>query len=263
MQTFYVQARQPNVVFGAWRPSEVYFPSGGLRIDAFGSVRAPIFLDTGMVYSVVSQVPQASPALLRSLPGEWTQDVLETYTQLPASFSPRVRSLAQQITSDARSPYEAVVAVQRWLRMNTEYNLEVPAEPPGADPVERFLFGSRQGYCEHIATSMAVLLRAVGVPTRLVTGFATTVGPNGEVEVRRADAHAWIEILDPAVGWVPFDATPAGAPRVAHARRPVLRIGEGWRRTVLAWSHEDQVAVAHHAGEVFGTVVRFAAAPRG
>jgi hypothetical protein len=102
-----------------------------------------------------------------------------------------------------------VLAVQRWLRANTVYDLDVPRDPPGADAVDEFLFERRRGFCEHIASAMAVLLRSVGIPTRFVTGF----GPGqrnaftGYFQVRESDAHAWVEVLYPGIGWVPYDPT--------------------------------------------------------
>ncbi|MEX2275339.1 MAG: DUF3488 and transglutaminase-like domain-containing protein [Actinomycetota bacterium] len=209
VQTFYVQVREPNVVFGAWQPQEVYFPAGGLRVDNYGSIRAPILLDAGTIYSVVSHVPVVSAPELRSLPDAWPQESLERYTQLPAGLSSQVRTLAERITAGEDSAYDKVLAVQRWLRANTRYNLDVPREVPGADPIETFLFDRREGYCEHIASSMALLLRAVGVPTRLATGF----GPGdrntftGYFEVKESDAHAWVEVLYPGVGWLSYDPT--------------------------------------------------------
>ena len=89
------------------------------------------------------------------------------------------------------------------------YNLDIPPYPPGVDAVDHFLFETREGFCEHIASAMAVLLRASGIPTRLVTGF----GPGdrnpftGYWEVRASDAHAWVEVFYPGVGWIPYDPT--------------------------------------------------------
>ena len=216
VQTFYVQTREPNVVFGAWRPEEVFFPSGGLRVDAYGSIRAPVLLDAGTVYSVVSEIPVVSDSQLRSLPQTWPQDVVDRYTQLPPGFSPQVRALAERITEGETSTFGKVQAVQRWLRENTLYNLDVPPEAPGADPIETFLLERQEGYCEHIASSMALMLRAVGVPTRLATGF----GPGdrntftGYFEVKESDAHAWVEVAYPGVGWLPYDPT-FGVPQAA------------------------------------------------
>jgi protein-glutamine gamma-glutamyltransferase len=209
VQTFYVESQEPNVVFGAYRPSEIYFPAAGLRVDRYDSIRSPILLDPGMIYSVVSEVPVLSPGALRPLQPSWPREELDRYTQLPSSLPSRVGELAHRITDGRPSVYDKVLAVQRWLRDNTQYNLNIPPDPAGTDPIDEFLFVRRQGFCEHIATAMALLLREVGIPTRLVTGF----GPGernpltGYFEVREREAHAWIEVLYPGVGWVPYDPT--------------------------------------------------------
>src|SRR4029078_3445396 len=65
MQTFYIDTQQPNVLFAASVPSQVYFPAGGLKVDRYGSLRSPILLDQGLVYSVVSDVPVTEPRILR------------------------------------------------------------------------------------------------------------------------------------------------------------------------------------------------------
>ena len=210
VQTFFIEQAQPNVVFAAGMPRTVYFPSGGLRVDRDLSVRSPIFLDQGLVYSVESSVPDGAPEQLRllgsirSVPGP-----LRRYVQLPEELPQRVRDLARQITAGASTEYDAVTAVQAWLQTNTRYDLTVPREPDGVDAVDHFLFDTRRGFCEHIAASMAVLLRAQGIPTRIVTGY----GPGernpftGYYEVRNSDAHAWVEVLYRGVGWVPYDPT--------------------------------------------------------
>ena len=96
-----------------------------------------------------------------------------------------------------------------WLRANTRYDLDVPREPDGVDAVDHFLFETQRGFCEHIASAMAVLLRSVGIPTRIVVGY----GPGernpltGYFEVRQSDAHAWVEVWYPQAGWLPYDPT--------------------------------------------------------
>ncbi len=213
LATFYVEADLPNVVFGAWKPVQAYFPSSRLVIDAYGSVRAPILLDDGVVYSVMSDVPAVTPDVLRtfdSMPRDPDLDAaLEPYLQLPGELPERVRLLAGRITAVAPTRYDAVEAVQTWLRRNTRYDLDIPPFPPGVDAVDHFLFEGRRGFCEHIASAMAVLLRASGIPARFVTGF----GPGdrnpftGYWEVRASDAHAWVEVFYPGAGWVPYDPT--------------------------------------------------------
>lgn len=207
--TFYVQSQEPNIVFAAYRPAEVFFPAGQLSIDRYSSIRSPILLDRGLVYSVISDVPVTTPAMLRSAGASWSAAALARYTQLPSDLPQRDVDLARRITSTATTTYDRVMAVQTWLQRNTRYNLDIPRDPPGVDAVDEFLFVRREGFCEHIASAMAVLLRAVGVPTRLVTGF----GPGernpftGYFDVRESDAHAWLEVLYPRYGWVPYDPT--------------------------------------------------------
>jgi transglutaminase-like putative cysteine protease len=210
VQTFYVSQAQPNVLFAAARAEKVYFPGSGLQVDRYGSIRSSFLLDEGMVYSVVSQVPVVPTPLLRLLPRPNTNaPSLARYLQLPAELPQRDRDLAARIVGDADSEEEAVVRVQAWIQQHTTYDLSVPREPPGVDAVDHFLFDTHRGFCEHIASAMAVLLRAEGIPTRIVTGY----GPGernpltGYFEVRQADAHAWVEVYYPRVGWLPYDPT--------------------------------------------------------
>ena len=209
VQTFYIAQPQPNVLFAAARANMVYFPSGGLRVDRNGSIRSPILLDEGMVYSVVSQVPRIPAAALASAPLPPVTRHLESYLELPADLPQRDRDLAAKIVAGSTGEEDAVERVQAWLRANTRYDLTVPREPPGVDAVDHFLFDTRRGFCEHIASAMAILLRADGIPTRIVTGY----GPGdrnpltGYWEVRQSDAHAWVEVYYPNAGWLPYDPT--------------------------------------------------------
>jgi transglutaminase-like putative cysteine protease len=217
LQTFYVTEVQPNIVFGAYEAKKVYFPAPILRADEYGSIRSPILLDPGMVYSVVSEVPETTPAILRRAPAEWPPDALRQYAQLPRDLPPRVTRLAHRITDGLPTTYDRVIAVQRWLKIHTRYNLDIPIDPPGVDAVDYFLFQRRQGFCEHIASSMAILLRSVGIPARFVVGFDAGVRNilTGYYEVRESDAHSWVEVDYPGIGWVEYDPThhvPSAAP---------------------------------------------------
>jgi transglutaminase-like putative cysteine protease len=215
-QTFYVDTQQPNVLFAAAVPSQVYFPAAGLQVDRYGSIRSPILLDEGMVYSVVSDVPVTEPSILRWAHPSEPISIDPTYLQLPTDLPPRVGALAHRITAGITTQYDQVEAVQSWIRANTKYDLDVPRDPAGVDAVDHFLFVTRTGFCEQIATSLAVMLRTLGIQTRLVTGY----GPGernpltGYFEVRQSDAHAWVEVFYPGIGWVPYDPT-FGVPEAA------------------------------------------------
>ena len=215
-QTFYIDAQQPNVLFAAAVPEQVYFPAGGLEVDRYGSVRSPILLDEGMVYSVVSDVPVTDARTLRLThpPGPIVSDPV--YVQIPRDLPERVGDLARRITAGATTEYDRVEAVQSWIRRNTMYDLDVARDPVGVDAVDHFLFVTRTGFCEQIASSLAVMLRTLGIPTRLVTGY----GPGernpltGYFEVKQSDAHAWVEVWYPGIGWIPYDPT-FGVPEAA------------------------------------------------
>ena len=86
--------------------------------------------------------------------------------------TPRVAALAAQIAGDAPTTYDAIRALESWLGENTKYTLDIPPLPAGADTVEQFLFVDKRGFCMQIASSLTVMLRSLGVPARLVTGFA-------------------------------------------------------------------------------------------
>jgi hypothetical protein len=168
LQTFYIDARQPNALLGAYQARTVYFPTASLQIDRDGSMRSPILLDPGLVYSVISDVGAFSPEELRAAdPVPRGAEELDRYLQLPAELPARARDLARRVTGGATTEYDRVMAVQSWLQTNTVYDLDVPREPDGVDAVDHFLFETRRGFCEHIASAMALLLRARGIPTRL------------------------------------------------------------------------------------------------
>jgi transglutaminase-like putative cysteine protease len=229
VQTFYLDSIQPNVLFTAGRADRVYFPAAGLQMDRFGAIRSPILLDEGLIYSVISQVPSIPFEVLRRLP---TLDPdlrsLARYLQLPDGQPPRVADLARTIVAGSSSEADAVSAVEAWLATNTVYDLQVPREPEGVDAVDHFLFETRRGFCEHIASAMVVLLRSVGIPARIVVGF----GPGernlftGYWEVRQSDAHAWVEVWYPEAGWLPYDPT-FGVPAVERSfasRFPITEV---------------------------------------
>jgi hypothetical protein len=121
----------------------------------------------------------------------------------------RVRGLAEEITAKAPTNYDKVLAIEGWLAANTKYSLNAPLTPAGADVVDHFVFGTRLGWCEQVASTLVVMLRSVGVPARVATGFVTGTSDslNGTYVVREKDAHAWAEVYFAGVGWQGFDPT--------------------------------------------------------
>jgi transglutaminase-like putative cysteine protease len=145
---------------------------------------------------------------------------MRRWLELPAGFNPRTLALAQQLRQqapDAAPERLSNLVLTRFRQDSFQYTLEPPLL--GRDAVDEFLFGSKAGFCEHYAGAYVVLMRAMGVPARVVTGYqGGEMNPvDGYLTVRQSDAHAWAEIWTQAGGWRRVDPTAAVAPeRVAQ-----------------------------------------------
>jgi transglutaminase-like putative cysteine protease len=224
VQTYYLEADLPNVVFHAYRPVQVVLDADvWTRPD--GALRASTVLPEGSIYTVVSSRARVDEALLRrqGVIGDRLspigRQVLARYLTVPATTTPATIALARELADGQASTYDVVRAYEGWLRDNVEYDLNAPLPAPGEDAVDDFLFDTRLGFCEQIASAMTVMLRTQGVPARLVTGYlpGTRDRISGVYEVRASDAHAWVEVWFPESGWQAFDPT-ASVPLSADAR---------------------------------------------
>ncbi len=133
---------------------------------------------------------------------------LHNYLDLPDELPERVRDLAVRLTIKQPTPYDQVMAIQNYLRQ-FPYSLKVPGSPTNRDVADYFLFDLQKGYCDYFATTMVVMVRAVGIPARLVTGFSSgsyDYNSNRFVVVQ-ANAHSWVEVYFPGIGWVEFEPT--------------------------------------------------------
>ncbi len=130
------------------------------------------------------------------------------YLQLTDGME-ELRALSGKIIRRADSPLKKALEVQDYLQSNYSYSLE-PGGKNGEDPVNNFLFHTKKGYCEHFASAMVLLLRASGVPARLISGFhgGEWNSYGGYYTVRAQDAHTWVEAYIKNSGWVRFDPTP-------------------------------------------------------
>ncbi len=146
----------------------------------------------------------ASPSLI-----VLTDEDRRCYLQLP-SLNSRVAALAKGISSNALGERALADKTEKFLRDNYRYSLdEAPILNP--QPLESFLFETRKGHCEYFATAMVVLLRNLGVPSRIVNGFRGGDYNEiaGDLVVRARMAHSWVEVFIPDSGWSSFDPTPA------------------------------------------------------
>jgi transglutaminase-like putative cysteine protease len=134
-------------------------------------------------------------------------------TRFEEDRNPRTLALGRQWAQENPEPHQLVARAMQLFNRQFVYTLEPPLLDP-RDPYDDFLFTSKRGFCEHFAGSFALLMRAAGVPTRIVTGYqGGEVNPfNNELIVRQADAHAWAEVWYRDEGWVRVDPTAAVSP---------------------------------------------------
>lgn len=135
--------------------------------------------------------------------------LLALYTRQP-DLDPRVAKLAREITRNAPTSYDKARALEQYLKNEFTYNLD--ALPTKSDPLAEFLFDTRTGHCEYFATAMALMLRTLHIPSRIVNGFqmGSYNSISGVYTVRASDAHSWVEVYFPqSDAWVEFDPTPA------------------------------------------------------
>jgi transglutaminase-like putative cysteine protease len=226
-----------------------------------GSATAPVIGILTGDQRLFARAPVAQPMRYRqtSVPGEvypagageaLDPDRAENL-QLPQegrNANPRTVAFARELRAEHPVDTDYVRAVLQWFRTEKFFYTLAPPLLPGPDPVDAFLFDERRGFCEHYASSFVVLLRAAGIPARVVTGYqGGEVNPaGGYLIVRQSDAHAWAEALIGGM-WRRFDPTGAVAPsRIERGLGGALptsqyvpllaRLDEGWLKSVqLTW----------------------------
>ena len=222
-QEIYLEPTESTVLFALDRAESFYMPHPLAPITTiiihqndYYTLPLSTPLYDRLLYNARSRMPLFNARQLRQA---WDQadaravrEELEPYLQLPKTGTERIAALAQQVVGDLRNPYDQVLALEKFLEENFTYSLE-PMETVSPNPLEDFLLVTRRGYCEHYATALAIMLRTLGVPSRIVNGFQRGAWNSYEqfYLVRQSDAHTWVEVYFPGPGWVPFDPTPVSS----------------------------------------------------
>ncbi|MEO6920400.1 MAG: DUF3488 and transglutaminase-like domain-containing protein [Collimonas sp.] len=200
-------------LFALETPQEAPLLDGArTRLTADHQIRAPRSINERVRYDVISNLGPV-PAI------QLTADDQQQMLALPPGFNPRTREFAASLRNTSANDTALVTAVLRFFRReNFSYTLEPPLL--GKNSVDDFLFSSRAGFCEHYSSSFVVLMRAAGIPARVVTGYqGGEINPvDGMMTVRQSDAHAWAEVWLPPRGWVRVDPTAAVAPNRIETR---------------------------------------------
>jgi transglutaminase-like putative cysteine protease len=202
-------ALSTDVLFAAPTPQEVMGRFHMVDVDETGSLHSPQYAFAPLAYDVVSETGLPSARELQRASTNYPDDIRLVYLRLP-ELNPKIADLARQVASTATNNYDRATAIQDYLRDNFRYTLDPSAIEP-KDPIVSFLFKSKSGYCEYFAAAMAVMLRTLNIPSRLVNGFQrgsyNHIGK--DFVVRARDAHSWVEVYFPNYGWITFDPTPA------------------------------------------------------
>jgi transglutaminase-like putative cysteine protease len=199
-----------------YEPFQLSTPGTDIRFDASHTTAvADQELQPGFTYRVDSRVLLPDYRQLNhrfDYSGAQYQQDLE----LPGDLPPEIGALARAIVrrADAHTPLEKALAVQQYLTdpIVFQYDASVPGGA-GDDALKNFLFATHRGFCQQFASSMAVLLRSLGIPARIAVGFTPGVYNSGAgaYEVTTQNAHTWVEVEFPGFGWVPFEPTPTRA----------------------------------------------------
>ncbi|MFH0915617.1 MAG: transglutaminase domain-containing protein [bacterium] len=233
-QVFQVESVYTNYFFAGGDPQSLSIDQNlALRINEMRSLHVSKALGPTLAYRLIAVIPELKPPELVGKGTDYPR-ALDRYLTLPfprltevsgpdkeagwRSLMPEtgpdgwewvdLYRLNQTIIGDASDPYDLTLRIERYLRTFFDYSL---APPPSeySSPYAAFLFDTRSGYCQHFSGAMALLLRYNGIPARVAVGFTS-----GELEgadvytVSTNNAHAWVEVYFPEVGWVAFDPTP-------------------------------------------------------
>lgn len=262
-------------ISGRTRPANIASPGGGTGITYYvephGS-RQLFLLETPSGASIgartqsigaarVLQLPLPLARRIRyhgtSVPGDrYTERLLPEdralNLKLPAALPDSVRGLAAAIASGESEPAALAARLQAHFSRGYTYSLQVPT--PAGDPLESFLLGHRTGYCEYFAAALAVLLRAQGIPARVVSGYlgGEFVPNGGYYLVTQASAHAWVEAFIGGA-WVRFDPTPSSgelgstyaARQRDRARLWLDTLRMRWNSWVVQYDAESQISLVH------------------
>ena len=232
-----------NVFFLAEEPQSL---TGNFRLVSTDAGGAVYNLDADRPinrYDAVSQLAEIDSDELRGA-ANTSAAGMDEYLELPP-LDVRISKLAEEIAAPAPGNYDKAVALERYLSTHFAYTLELPRSLP-QDPLANFLFERKKGHCEYFASSMAVMLRSLRIPSRIVTGFrgGEYNDLTGQYVVRSSDAHSWVEAYFPGAGWISFDPTPAGSvPERTGWSRMQLYVDAAasfWREWIISYDVSHQ-----------------------
>jgi len=241
-QKIFIEPLDSDVIFGLGIIAGVEMDQRTMFADEAGAVFIPEKAPKRLVYTAYS-----------IFEGQYASGNIPAYLQMPYGLE-KLRKLTDDITKNLKTDIEKASRIENHLLTNYKYSLKTSAPPAGVNPIEYFLFNSKEGYCEHYASAMAMMLRQAGIPSRIVTGFI-----GGErnkygdyIIVKQSDAHSWVEAVIEGK-WKRFDPTPPAPqfqmPSLLSLYIDYLRLK--WYRYVVGFSSSDQKSLLRYFSTPF------------
>ena len=233
VQRVQVLNARTDIIFGGYRIVQTSEPYGSATQNSDGSWSMERPFEEGDSYELLSRVPQPTVSQLEDAGTVYPSVVAQKFLQLPDDTPPAVAQTADRIQRKyaPQTPYDEARAIEQYLTYDGGFTYNLDVSYRRADQaIEEFLGDGKEGFCTQFSTSMALLLREMGVPSRVVYGATAgeEVGTN-EYLVKGSNMHTWVEAYFPGVGWYPFNPTPGfsmPAAMEANAPRPELPLAE-------------------------------------
>lgn len=233
------------VFFLASSPLRMSGPYYEVTVSAGGAVTKSDGGRTIDVYEGEADTDDPEPIIRNSQFSDYAPEINQEYLGLPERLDRRIPALARKITATASSNYLRAKAIEKYLRENLGYTLNLPGAE--ADPLANFLFERKKGHCEYFASSMAIMLRTLNIPSRVVNGFrgGEYNDLNHTYIIRGRDAHSWVEAFFPEYGWATFDPTPSvpaeGNDAWSRLSMYMDALHETWREWVINYDFGRQM----------------------
>lgn len=251
-QRFVLEPLDTPALFAAQRVVSVQGPMSAIVQDVNTGALTAVGLKGRTSYGVSSDISIPTEQELRAdSPASSSVEIRRRYLPPSRKLDPRISQLAHEITRAAPSPYDKAKAIENFLKTEFHYTLELK-EIPG-DPLAEFLFRTREGHCEYFATAMAIMLRTLEIPTRIVNGFQ--MGEYNDLNdlytVRESDAHSWVEAYFPkSDSWIEFDPTPSAGINdysqgglLARLRRYADAMEVFWLDYIVTLDSDEQASI--------------------
>ena len=206
-----------------------------IRANNIISITTPYPLKTQTRYTVTINTVNAAPDKLSKAGDNYPSWITDYYLQLPDSLPERIRKLSEEVTKEAKNPYDKLLAIKEYMAQFS-YNPETEPLSEEVCGVDHFLFVKQSGNCVHFASTMTIMLRTVGVPARFCIGYLP-----GEWDediksyiVRARHYHAWPEVYFPSYGWIQFES-------ITNTDNAGVIIGDGTMKESGLWEWEELV----------------------